>query len=142
MSADARRSGSARHKSRQHALEILFEADLRDASLRSTLEERTEAAEPPVRELTATLVRGVADNLREVDARVAGALSPGWTLARMPRVDRVIARLATYELGWLDTDQAVVISEALELAKELSTDESPAFLNAVLGKVAEAGPAV
>ncbi len=135
---DQRRSGSARHKARQHAVEILFESDLRETDPMTTLAERIVQAEPPVREFTETLVRGVAEQRQQIDRRIQARLSTGWTLRRMPRVDRVIAQLATYELGWQRTDAAVVISEAVELAAELSTDDSPAFLHGLLGKIAAA----
>ena len=130
---------SARHKARKHALDLLFEADLRGTDPVATLEERA-ATEVPVRELTAEIVRGVAANSRRLDSVVSERLSDGWTLERMPRVDRILARMATYELLYTTTEPSVVVSEAVTLASELSTDESPAFLNAVLRHVANSQP--
>lgn len=140
MSHDAARPRtSARHKARKHALDLLFEADLRGTDPVATLEERT-ASDATVRELTAEIVRGVAANARRIDSEVAARLSDGWTLERMPRVDRILARMATYELLFTTTEPSVVVSEAVTLASELSTDESPAFLNAVLRQVANSQP--
>lgn len=130
---------SARHKARKHALDLLFEADLRGTDPVATLEERA-ATEVTVRELTAEIVRGVAANSRRIDSVVSERLSDGWTLERMPRVDRILARMATYELLYTTTEPSVVVSEAVTLASELSTDESPAFLNAVLRHVANSQP--
>ncbi len=127
---------SARHKARKHALDILFEADLRGTDPIATLEDRAAIADPPVRELTDVIVRGVTAQRAEIDRRIRTALADGWTLDRMPRVDRVLARMATYELGWTDTESGIVIAEAVRLAGELSTDESPGFLNAVLASIA------
>ena len=135
---DQRRSGSARHKARQHAVEILFESDLRGTDPLATLAARAEQADPPVRELTDTLVRGVAEHTAEIDRRIQEHLNRGWALVRMPRVDRVIARLAVYELGWQPTETAVVVSAAVDRAGELSTDESPAVLHGRLGRLAMA----
>ncbi len=130
---------SARHKARKHALDLLFEADLRGTDPVATLEERA-ATDVTVRELTTQIVRGVAANERRIDAVVSARLADGWTLARMPRVDRIIARIATYELLYTPTEPSIVVSEAVMLASELSTDESPAFLNAVLHQVANSQP--
>ena len=135
----ARPRTSARHKARKHALDLLFECDLRGTDPVATLEERA-AGEVTVRELTSVIVRGVAENMRQIDATVSEHLADGWTLDRMPRVDRIIARIATYELLFTATAPNVVVSEAVMLASELSTDESPAFLNAVLSGLLTSGP--
>ncbi|HET7725305.1 MAG TPA: transcription antitermination factor NusB [Propionibacteriaceae bacterium] len=135
----ARPRTSARHKARKHALDLLFEADLRGTDPVATLEERS-TPEATVRDLTAEIVRGVAANVRRIDSVVASRLAEGWTLERMPRVDRILARMATYELLYTTTEPSVVVSEAVRLASELSTDESPAFLNAVLRQVANSQP--
>lgn len=135
----ARPRTSARHKARKHALDLLFEADLRGTDPVATLEERS-TPEATVRDLTAEIVRGVAANVRRIDSVVASRLAEGWTLERMPRVDRILARMATYELLYTTTEPSVVVSEAVTLASELSTDESPAFLNAVLRQVANSQP--
>ena len=126
---------SARHKARKHALDILFESDIRDTDPLVTLEERV-AIDVTVRELTSDIVKGVREHWTYINDTVSDRLAEGWTLERMPRVDRVIARIAAYELLFTETEPNVVVSEAVTLASELSTDESPAFLNAVLSGLA------
>jgi len=126
---------SSRSKARTRALDILFEAELRGADPVATLEERAAAADPPVREYTAKLVRGVAAHASEIDARISACLAPGWTLPRMPRVDRNALRIAVFEIGYGEVPDAVAISEAVQLVSELSTDDSPSFVNGVLSAV-------
>ena len=123
---------STRSKARKRALDILFEAELRDTDSVATLEERTAAANPPVREYTAELVRGVAANATEIDARISASLAPGWSLPRIPRVDRNVLRIAVYEIDYGEVPDAVAVAEAVQLVSDLSTDESPAFVNGVL----------
>lgn len=135
--APARR-GTTRTKARKRALDILFEADLRERDVLERLAEHSEQAEPPVRPFTSELVTGVVAEQAELDAAIAAELSAGWSLQRMPRVDRNLARLALFELRHGDTDASVVISEYVGLAAELSTDESPAFLNGLLAAFAQA----
>ncbi len=127
--------GSSRRKARKRALDILFEAELRDADPVATLEERTSAASPPVREYTAELVRGVATNAADIDARISACLARGWSLPRLPRVDRNVLRIAVFEIDYGEVPDAVAVAEAVQLVSELSTDESPAFVNGVLGAV-------
>ncbi|HZA73464.1 MAG TPA: transcription antitermination factor NusB, partial [Propionibacteriaceae bacterium] len=88
---------------------------------------------PPVREYTAALVEGVHDNTEAIDRRIADGLKAGWTLPRLPRVDRTALRIATFELDYTDLPPAVVVSEAVHLVSELSTDDSPSFVHGVLG---------
>ncbi len=132
--------GSTRTKARKRALDILFEADLREAPIGEILAAHQEENTPPVRDFTVELVSGVADRLDEIDAEIVGHLADGWTLARMPRVDRNLARLAVYELTATDTSADIVLAEAVALCQELSTDESPAFLNGLLAAVVAARP--
>ena len=127
--------GSTRSKARKRALDILFEAELRDTDPVATLEERAADANPPVREYTAELVRGVAAHAAEIDARISACLASGWTLPRMPRVDRNALRIAVYEIDYGQVPDAVAVAEAVQLVSELSTDESPAFVNGVLRAV-------
>ncbi|WP_199538872.1 transcription antitermination factor NusB [Desertihabitans brevis] len=131
---------STRSKARKRAVDILFEAELRGGDPLATLEERTQAADPPVREFTRELVRGVVSYQREIDGRIRSVLRPGWTLERMPRVDRNVARIAVYELDWTDMATSVAVSEAVALVQDLSTDDSPAFLNGVLSAIAADRP--
>ena len=128
--------GSSRSKARKRALDILFEAELRVADPIATLEERAAAADPPVRHYTTKLVRGVAAHAREIDARISAHLASGWSLQRIPRVDRNALRIAVFEIDIGEVPDAVAISEAVRLVSELSTDDSPAFVNGLLRAVA------
>jgi N utilization substance protein B len=86
---------------------------------------------------TATLIEGVVEHSAAIDSTIENH-AVDWTLDRMPAVDRAVLRIGTFELRWApeDISAAVVIDEAVELAKELSTDDSPAFVNGVLGRIA------
>ena len=128
--------GSSRSRARKRALDILFEAELRGADPVATLEERTTTGDPPVREYTTQLVRGVVAHDREIDARISACLAPGWTLPRIPRVDRNVLRIAVFEIDYGEVPDAVAVSEAVQLVSALSTEDSPAFVNGVLGAVA------
>ncbi|HWA66097.1 MAG TPA: transcription antitermination factor NusB [Mycobacteriales bacterium] len=127
----------ARSKARKRALDILFEADQRATDPRATLSEWVTRADPPVPEYSRRLVAGVVDHRASIDELLTASVTD-WTLERMPSVDRTVLRLAVYELLWCDdVPAAVAIDEAVELAKSLSTDESPAFVNGVLARVAK-----
>jgi transcription antitermination protein NusB len=128
--------GSSRTKARKRALDILFEAELRGVDPVATLEERAAAADPPVREYTTKLVRGVVAHASEIDTRISACLATGWTLPRMPRVDRNVLRIAVFEIDHGEVPDAVAVSEAVQLVSELSTEDSPGFVNGVLGAVA------
>ena len=130
-----RARGSSRSRARKRALDILFEAELRGADPVATLEERTAVGDPPVREYTTQLVRGVVAHASEIDARISACLAPGWTLPRIPRVDRNVLRIAVFEIDYGEVPDAVAVSEAVQLVSELSTEDSPAFVNGVLGAV-------
>lgn len=132
MAAAPAKRASARTKARKRALDILFEADLRQADPLAVLAAHVELNEPPVRPFTSELVEGVVAHLAAIDQLVAGSLSAGWTLERMPRVDRNLARIATYEIVHTEVSREVAVAECVALAQELSTDDSPAFLNGVL----------
>jgi N utilization substance protein B len=126
---------SARSKARKRALDVLFEAEQRSAPVLETLSGRVAAADPPVAQYTVELVEGVVANQERIDELLA-TYSKDWSLDRMPAVDRAILRLATYELLWRDdVPDAVVIDEAVTLAGSLSTDESPGFINGLLGRL-------
>ena len=131
---------SARRKARKRALDVLFEADLRGLDAAELLMERTTEASPPVAPYAAVLVEGVRAHQDEIDGLIAEH-AHGWTLPRLPGVDRALLRIAIFEVLYCpDVPDAVAIDEAVELAKSLSTDESPSFLNGVLGAVARAAP--
>jgi transcription antitermination protein NusB len=126
---------AARSKARKRAVDLLFEADLRGADPVTTLAERIALADPPINDYTIELVEGVAAHRAAID-QLLNDYSEGWTLDRMPGVDRAVLRIGLYELLWAaDVPDAVAIDEAVELAKLLSTDESPKFVNGMLGRV-------
>jgi N utilization substance protein B len=130
----------ARHKARKRALDVLFEADQRQTDPNAVLSERSAQAQHPANPYTVLLVEGVVRHGHEIDELIE-THAVGWTMDRMPAVDRAVLRLGTLELRWPPEDvaPAVVIDEAVELAKELSTDESPSFVNGVLGRIAAEG---
>ncbi|MFZ2625981.1 MAG: transcription antitermination factor NusB [Propionibacterium sp.] len=134
-SAGARHS--SRTKSRKQALDILFEADLRRQAVEQVIDRRRQEGDTGVREYTQVILDGYLAHRGEVDQRIAECLAGDWTLERMPRIDRNLARIAVWELDNTDIPTQAVISEALELADELSTDESVAFLNGMLSKAAD-----
>ena len=133
---------SARTKARKRALDVLFECDLRDSDALETLAQRLAQATPTVPEYTVTLVEGVVAHRTQIDELIQ-AYAVGWTLDRMPAVDRNLLRIGTFELLWSDeVPDGVVLSEAVNLARDLSTDESPAFVNGVLAKLLEEKPSL
>ena len=126
---------AARSKARKRAVDILYEADVRGGDRLALLRERIADGHPPVPEHTVRLVEGVAEHSARIDALI-DAHASNWSIDRLPDVDRAILRMAVYELLWADdVPDAVVIDEAVELAKALSTDDSPAFINGVLGAI-------
>jgi N utilization substance protein B len=130
----------ARRKARKRALDVLYEADLRSRPAVEVLAgyiERIERPRPEHLGYTVGLVEGVAAHQDRIDELIA-SYAEGWTLERMPVVDRNLARIAVYELLYLDDiDDPVAISEAVELARQMSTDDSPRFLNGLLDRIAE-----
>lgn len=126
---------AARSKARKRALDILFEAELRGLPTLELLSERQSLGDVPVRPYTADLVRGVATNRERIDELISWNLVD-WTMDRMPAVDRNILRIGVYELLWAaDVPDNVAISEAVALAQDLSTDNSPSFVNGVLARI-------
>ena len=133
---------AARSKARKRAVDVLYESDARAIEPAVALADRLALADPPVNDFTVELVEGVQANLERIDEILAD-YSEGWTVQRMPGVDRAVLRLGVYELLWrADVPDAVVIDEAVELAKSLSTDESPRFVNGVLARVLRDRPPV
>lgn len=126
---------SARSKARKRALDILFECEVRGLPLGATLDERVVAGEPPVNAYTVELVRGVAEHQLRIDELVA-TYAQGWSLERMPTVDRNALRIGVHEILFVDgVPDAVAVSEAMSLVRDLSTDDSPSFVNGVLGSI-------
>lgn len=131
---------AARTKYRKRALDILFESETRGLPADGTLADRLELNDPPVNPYTVMLVEGVAAHAQEIDALLEEH-SHAWSLDRMPAVDRNLLRIAVYEILHVDdVPDAVAISEAVELATELSTDDSPRFVNGLLGRIAQVTP--
>ena len=126
---------AARSKARKRALDILFEAELRGEPALGVLDARIARAQPPVSAYAIELVRGVQAHRGEID-RLLAENSRGWSLDRMPAVDRNILRIGSYELLWgTEVPEAVAISEAVLLASDLSTDASPQFVNGLLARL-------
>ena len=115
---------------------MLYESDLRSTDAVRTLADRVALAEPPVNDYTIELVEGVQSNRRRID-EILASYAEGWTVARMPDVDRAVLRLGVYELLWRDeVPHAVAIDEAVELAKRYTTEEAAKLVNGILGKIA------
>ena len=133
---------SARRKARKRALDVLFAADIRGVEIAAVLaEEQSRSHEDPKRftstDYATELIRGVADHLHTIDAALR-AVATDWPLERLATVDRAVLRLGVFELNYRDDiPTAVAVSEAGELAAELSTDDSRAFVQGVLGAVAK-----
>jgi transcription antitermination protein NusB len=135
---------AARSKARKRALEVLYEAEIRGEPAAEVLDRRAVGAGQPLAEqaFVDRLVEGVAEHRDRIDELIA-TYSVGWTLDRMPIVDRNILRLGAYELLWNDeVPDGVAISEAVALATELSTDESPRFVNGLLSRLLELKPSL
>ncbi|WP_416446904.1 transcription antitermination factor NusB [Leucobacter sp. HNU] len=133
---------SARSKARKRALDMLFQADVRGEELRTVVlaESGRASAEPERMEswlYAREIVDGVEDHREQIDELIS-SYAQGWSLDRMPNVDRALLRVAAWEILFNDEVPApVAIDEAVELAKEYSTEDSSRFVNGVLGKIAE-----
>lgn len=128
---------SARSKARKAALDLLYEGDIRNRPSLELLNERITTLDYLIRDYTRELVTGVSEKKSKLDEIIL-MRAKGWDLDRMPVLDRNILRLAAYELLWLgDIPESVAISEAVELAKNLSTEESASYINGVLAAILE-----
>jgi N utilization substance protein B len=126
---------AARSKARKRALDILFEAEQRGLPTLQLLSERQSLGDVPVQPYAAELVRGVATHSDRIDELISWNLVD-WTMERLPAVDRNVLRIGVYELLWAgDVPDGVAISEAVALAQDLSTDNSPTFVNGVLARI-------
>jgi N utilization substance protein B len=127
----------ARSKARKRAVDVLYAAAVRDADPVTLLLERNEVADQPApNDYATTLVEGVVAHRERIDELLTEH-AEGWTLDRMPFVDVAVLRLGVYELLWAsDVPDPVAIDEAVQLAQSLSTDDSPRFVNGVLGRLA------
>ncbi len=128
---------SARSKARKAALDLLYESDIRSRPATELLNERLTDLDYLIRDYTRNLIVGVSEKKSKIDEIIL-MRAKGWDLDRMPVIDRNILRLGTFELLWSDEIPAnVAISEALELAKSLSTEESASYINGVLAAILE-----
>jgi N utilization substance protein B len=133
---------SARGKARNRALDVLFEAEQRSVSAFDVLRARREKTDQIVNPYTLEIVEGVVSQQIAIDEFLE-TYSQGWTLERMPSVDRIILRIGTWELLYNDdVPDGVAVSEAVALAKTLSTDESPSFINGLLGRLQQLKPSL
>jgi N utilization substance protein B len=137
---DVTASMTSRRKARKRALDVLYQADLRKEPRGKVLTAylgQLEEPKPQYLPYSIQLVEGVEAHAERIDELI-GSYAEGWTLDRMPVIDRNLARIAVYELVYNDEiDSAVAITEAVELAETLSTDDSPRFLNGLLGRIAD-----
>jgi len=133
---------SARSKARKRALDILFEADQRGVNAETLLAQRIAkpATEHALNEYTVEIVQGVVAKWNQINELLA-SYSQGWTIERMPAVDRAILRMGAWEVVYCETvPDVVAISEAVALATSLSTDDSPTFVNGLLARLSEVKP--
>ncbi|GAA4928048.1 transcription antitermination factor NusB [Streptomonospora halophila] len=118
-------------------MEILYEAEVRGTAVEDVVERRRAQTEPPINEFTVQLAFAVDERRERLDA-LLDDYAIDWSLERMPVVDRNILRMGAYELLWAeDIPDGVAISEAVAVARQLSTDESPSFINGLLSRLME-----
>ena len=123
----------ARSRARKRALNLLYAAEMRGEDVVRFLDQAIEAGEGPSNPYVEVLVRGVAEHRSRIDELLT-EYSDGWALNRMPAVDRTALRIGAFELLWAeDVPDPVAVDEAVSLVRDLSTDDSPAFVNGVLG---------
>jgi transcription antitermination protein NusB len=131
---------AARTKARKRALDILFESEMQGLELGATLANRVRTASPPLSEYAIALVEGIVAHRERIDELLT-TYAVGWTLNRMPAVDRNLLRIGTFEVLYRDdVPDVVAVSEAVSLAQELSTDDSPGFVNGLLSRLVEIKP--
>ena len=135
--APARPKRSGQRKVRKYALDLLFAADLRQVPVSQVLATYAELNQAPPPARAVDLAEGVAAQIDAIDACLTPALAPGWSVERMPSIDRNLARLACYEMLYHAIAPGVAISEAVGLAEELSTEASAGFLSGLLHRVAQ-----
>ena len=135
----AERIGS-RSKARKRAVDVLFEADQRGVPALDVLAARVAAADPALNPYTVTMVNGVVEQRARLDELIS-TYAQGWSLERMPAVDRALLRLGAWEVLYSDeVPDAVAVDEAITLARSLSTDDSPTFVAGLLGRLVELKP--
>jgi N utilization substance protein B len=120
-------------------VEALYESDLRSQSVDEALDSLASRMQTPVNAYTETIVRGVSQHRDQIDETLA-TYAQGWTLDRMPAVDRAILRVGAWEVLWGDVPDGVALAEAVGLANDLSTDESGKYINGVLARIKDVKP--
>ncbi len=130
---------AARSKARKRALDVLYEADIRGIDAQGVLLVHDADSSSPVNPYVATLVEGVDSRRGRIDELIS-TYAQGWTIDRMPAVDRNILRIGCWEILWGDMPEPVAIAEAVTLATSLSTDDSPGYVNGVLARIADVKP--
>ncbi len=133
---------AARSKARKRAVDVLFEADQRGLPVKDVLAERVRqpGTQTSLPQYSVDVVEGVVAHLDRIDELIS-SYAEGWTLARMPAVDRAVLRIGAWEVLYsTDVPDAVAVDEAVELARALSTDDSPGFVNGLLGRLVELKP--
>lgn len=126
---------SARGKARKRALDVLYASELRSESPIVALDRAIADGEGPTNDYSETLVRGVVEHQARID-ELLSTYSQGWTIDRMPAVDRNVLRLGVFEMLYVDdVPDTVAVTEAMALVRDLSTDESPTFVNGILGNI-------
>lgn len=131
---------SARGRARRRALEILFEAEQRDSDPLKGIQQRRDSTDQTINPYTVELVHGVVAEREQID-EILSTYAQGWTLERMPSVDRSILRVGTWELLFNDEiPDGVAVAEAVAVARDYSTDASPDFINGLLGRLQQIKP--
>ena len=130
----------SRSKARKRALDVLFEADQRGVDPLGVLSVRQAAGDPPINPYTAVIVQGVVERQERIDELIS-TYAQGWSMERMPAVDRSLLRLGAWEVLYSDeVPDAVAVDEAITLARSLSTDDSPTFVSGLLGRLVDLKP--
>jgi transcription antitermination protein NusB len=126
---------AARSKARKRALDHLYACEMRADDPLATLDDAIARGEGPTNDYTSVLIRGVVEHQVRID-ELLRSYSQGWNLERMPAVDRNVLRIGVYELVYAeDVPDAVAVTEAMSLVRDLSTDDSPQFVNGILGSI-------
>jgi N utilization substance protein B len=131
---------SARTRARRRALELLFEAGQRQLAMDELVTMRSNDPDYPMKEYAVEIVTGITDKQAEID-EIISTYSQGWTLERMPAVDRSLLEIGTWEILFNDeVPDKVAIDEAVSLARQFSTDDSPGFVSGLLSRILDVKP--
>ncbi|MGO3022052.1 MAG: transcription antitermination factor NusB [Brevibacterium sp.] len=131
---------SARTRARRRALELLFEAGQRRLAMDELVTLRSNDPDYPMKEYAVEIVTGISEKQAEID-EILSTYSEGWTLDRMPAVDRSLLEIGTWEMLFNDeVPDKVAIDEAVSLARQFSTDDSPGFVSGLLSRILDVKP--